>query len=628
MMFEPADYRTDKSKSFPLSLMLCGIFISVFTNCAKVGSPTGGPKDETAPEVTLSIPANKAINSKSEELEITFSEFIVLKNLNEELVISPPLKERPVTRIRNKTLVIDLNNELRDNTTYTLNFGTAIADNNEGNLLPDFEFVFSTGPVIDSLAVTGSALNAFNLKPEKEKITVMLYDNLSDSAPYRDLPLYIAKTSSEGKFAINNIRPGTFRLFALKDANNNLKFDIPDEMIAFGDTSIIISPLSVQKINFIKDSSLLKTKIKSPEKGGTPTADTSKTDSVKFADKELYAVNTDLFLFTEEDMRQSIIAKERVRRELLTFAFNRPLFDSVRMVPLNFTAARWYLQDLSPNRDSVRIWITDTSLIHRDTLSLALTYTTTDSARNYIARTDTVILRFRPKDSKGSPGRKSKEGSILQDSLFLQLSSNIRRQSVVDLNQSILIISPGPVSSHDINKFHLTRIEDSLQYVQKITLADDTSSLYNIRFSVDWTENSIYKLLIEPGAVKDIYSITNDTLEIDFRTQKSDYYGKIILSSDSSELPLVVQLMDEKENKVAEKYLTENGQVVFDYLAPKKYRFKAILDRNKNRKWDTGNYLGRLQPEKVIYYPGLIDVRSNWDIEISWNVVKTVTSNR
>ena len=628
MMFDKVDYKIDKNKSFPLSLMLCGILISVFTNCAKVGSPTGGPKDETPPEVTLSVPANKAVNSKSGELEITFSEFIALKNLNDELVISPPLKEKPVTRIRNKTLVIDLNDELRDSTTYTLNFGNAIADNNEGNLLPDFEFVFSTGPVIDSMAVAGSALNAFNLKPEKEKITVMLYDNLSDSAPYRDLPLYITKTSSEGKFAINNIRPGIFRLFALKDVNNNLKFDIPDEMIGFCDTSIIISSLSVQKIKFIKDSSLLKTKIKSPEKGGAAPADTSKTDSVKFSGKELYAVNADLFLFTEEDMRQSIIAKERERRELLTFAFNRPLFDSIRIVPLNFTAARWYLQDLSPNRDTARIWITDTSLIGRDTLSLALTYTTTDSARNYIIRTDTVILRFRPKDSKGSPGRKSKEGAILQDSIFLQLLSNIRKQSVVDLNQSILIISPGPVSSHDINKFHLTRIEDSLQYVQKITLADDSSSLYNIRFSVDWMENSSYKLLVEPGAVTDIYRTTNDTLEIDFRTQKSDYYGQIILSYDSSELPLVVQLIDEKENKVTEKYLTESGQVAFDYLPPKKYRFKAILDRNNNRKWDTGNYLSRLQPEKVIYYPGLIDVRSNWDIEISWNVHEPVSGKK
>ena len=153
MMADPAIYKNDPGKSFPFSLLLCSVLIPFFTQCAKVGSPTGGPKDETPPEVILSIPDNKAVNSRPEVLEITFSEFIVLKNLNEELVISPPLKEKPVTRIRNKTLVVDLNNELMDSTTYTFNFGNAIADNNEGNALDDYEFVFSTGPAIDSLAI-------------------------------------------------------------------------------------------------------------------------------------------------------------------------------------------------------------------------------------------------------------------------------------------------------------------------------------------------------------------------------------------------------------------------------------------------------------------------------------------
>jgi hypothetical protein len=602
-------------------IIFFGFLFGLFTSCAKVGSPTGGPRDETPPEVIESIPANKTVNSKPKELEITFDEFIVLKNLNDELVISPPLKERPVTRIRNKTLVIDLNNELSDSTTYTLNFGNAIADNNEGNLLPDYEFVFSTGPVIDSLSVTGFALNAFNLKPEKEKIFIMLYDNLKDSAPYYDLPRYITKTSSEGKFAINNIRPGTFRLFALKDGNNNLKFDMTDEMIAFGDTALVISPGSVQKISFVKDSSLLKAKSKSPQKGKKEPADTSHADTLKFTGKELYAVSTELYLFTEEDMRQSVIARERDRRELLTFVFNRPLFDSIRLVPLNFTAEHWCLEDYSSNRDSARIWITDTSLIRRDTISLALSYTTTDSARNFIVRTDTVFLRFRPKDSKGKTGRRAKDEEVSNDSLLLAISSNIRKQSVLDLNQPIIIFSPSPVAAHDISRIHLSRMEDTLEYPQPLRLVDDTSSLYAIRFTADWEENSFYKLLIEPGAVTDIYSATHDSMEIVFRTQRSDYYGRIILTCDSSEMPLIIRLIDEKENRIAEKYLEKEGQVIFDYLSPKKYRIKAIVDRNHNRKWDTGLYLEHIQPEKVVVYPGFIDVRSNWDVELGWGGV-------
>lgn len=618
-MHKLPDHESRRSIPIAAWVLSCGFILCLFPNCAKVGSPTGGPRDENPPVVTGSVPDNKAVGNKPELLEITFDEFIVLKNLNDELVISPPLKEKPVTRIRNKTLVIDLNNELRDSTTYTLNFGNAIADNNEGNLLADYEFVFSTGPAIDSLAVTGIALNAFSLKPEKDKLFVMLYENLNDSTPYRDLPLYITKTSAEGKFAINNIRPGTYKIFALKDGNNNLMFDMTDEMIAFGDSTLVISPGNVEKINFVKDSSLNKARATLPRKGKNAPADTAQADTVKVAGREFYAVNTSLFLFTEEDMRQNVIARERERRELLTFAFSRPLFDSVRLDPLNFTARRWCLEDYSANRDTARFWITDTSLIRRDTLSFALAYTATDSAGNFVTRTDTVFMRYRPKEARGKPGRKDKEGEDSPDSLLLNLSTNIRKGSVFDLNQPLMIISPRPFATNDINRLLLTRMEDTLEFPQPIGPLDDTSSLYAIRYKVNWEENSNYTLKIFPGAVTDIYGATHDTTVISFRTQRSDHYGRIILSCDSSEMPLIIQLMDEKENRIAEKYLEENGQVIFDYLQPKKYRIKAIVDVNRNKKWDTGRYLGRIQPEKVVYYPDLIDVRSNWDVELAWD---------
>jgi hypothetical protein len=617
-----------KWKPFPLTMACYCLFLTFFTHCAKVGSPSGGPKDEKPPEVTESNPPNKAKNWKSKDIEITFDEFIALKNLNDELIISPPLSERPVTRMRNKTLVIDLNQELRDSTTYTLNFGNAIADNNEGNILPDFEFVFSTGPVLDSLSLTGMALNAFNLNPEKEKVAVMLYDNLSDSAPYRELPLYVTRTSQEGKFAINNIRPDTFRLFALKDANNNLKFDVPDEMIAFCDTPIIISQERVQKINFVKDSSLLRPKSRIPGKSTGAPSDTVASDTLKKAGKELYAVNTNLFLFVEEDLRQNIILKEREQRELLTFAFSRPLFDSLRIIPLDFTADHWYFKDLSVNKDTVRVWITDSTLIKRDTLSLAVAYTTIDSARNFITRTDTVMLRFREKAAKSALGRKMKEKEPVEASDLFSLAVNIKPRSVIDLNLILRFTSPRPVASFDIRKFSLTRLEDSIGYIQKMDPIKDTSVLNAIRFAVPWMENASYKLFVEPGAVTDIYGKTNDTLETAFQTRKSDYYGTIILSPESRAFPLLIQLLDERETKISEKYLTENGSITFDFLAPRKYRLKAIIDRNGNKKWDTGNYLGHIQPETVIYYPGTLDVRSNWDLDISWNLDQPFAGKR
>jgi hypothetical protein len=610
-------------KPFFVTVAFCCVLFTLFTQCAKVGSPTGGPKDVKPPEVTESKPLNKEKNWTSEEIDITFDEYIAVKNLNDELIISPPLKEKPVTRIRNKTLVIDLNEKLRDSTTYTLNFGNAIADNNEGNVLPDYEFVFSTGPVMDSLSLTGVAVNAFTLSPEKEKVTVMLFDNLSDSAPYKDLPLYVTRTSPEGKFAINNIKPDTFRLFALKDVNNNLKFDVPDEMIAYSDTSIIISPERVQKTSFVKDSSLFKPKSTITGKKISTASDTAAHDTLKTAIRELYAENTSLFLFTEEDLRQNIVSKERDQPEMFTFAFSRPLFDSIRIIPLNFTADRWYLQEISMNKDTARYWITDTTLIKRDTLTMTVAYTTIDSAKNFITRTDTAVLRYREKAAKTALGRKIKPKEPIEKMNFLPLSVNLRPRAVIDLNLAIRFTSPSPVASFDIRKFNLTRFEDSLQVPQKIDpIKEHPSVLNSVRFAVSWMENTPYKLFVEPGAITDIYGKTNDTVEIAFQTQNSDYYGRIILTPESRSFPLIVQLLDEKETILSEKVLDENRTVIFDYLAPKKYRLKAIADANKNKKWDTGNYLGRVQPEKVHYYPGSLDVRSNWDLDIMWNLDK------
>lgn len=593
-----------------------GAFLIWCSGCAKVGSPSGGPKDETPPKVIESNPENKATHVKTEKIEITFDEFIALKNLNEELVISPPLKSRPYTRIRNKTLVIDLNDKLKENITYTLNFGNAIADNNEGNLLPDFEFVFSTGERLDSLSVTGKAINAFNLKAEKEKIYIMLYENLSDSAPYNELPSYITKASQQGRYAINNIKADTFRLFALKDANNNLKYDLNSEMIAFCDSLIIISPDKVEKISYVKDSSLFKPKTKPEEKKKTK-ATQPEQDTFKIPSRELYAMNIDLFLFTEENMQQKLIFKERPAPEMIELGFSRPLFDSVIITPLNFSSSNWYLQDMAQSKDSVRIWITDSSVIKMDTVMLALSYTTTDSAKNFIMRADTLILRYREKSSRASSANsKGRESSHTDE--FLTLSSNIKSQSVVDLNRSLRITSARPIDRFDLNKFNLIKYEDTIGHKQKLNLLDNEVSAFTVVFSTEWEENMPYKLLIEPGAITDIYGKINDSVDISFRTQKSDYYGRVLVTAESKQFPVIIQLLDEKENIINEKYLNEDGTVIFDFLAPKKYQLKTIFDTNANGKWDTGNYLRHLQPEKVIYYPGYIELRSNWDMETKW----------
>ena len=204
-----------------------------------MGQLSGGLKDTIPPVVLQSEPQNYSVNFKGQKIEITFNEFITLDNINQQLVVSPPVENRVDVRLKNKTILIDLNNELQDSTTYTLNFGDAIKDNNEGNLLNNFEYVFSTGNYLDSLSVYGRLVNSFDLKPSEDPVSILLYDDLSDSAFLKHGPLYVSKTGKEGYFAMNNLRSDTFHIFALKDLNSNFYFDLPNEEIAFLDTSLI-----------------------------------------------------------------------------------------------------------------------------------------------------------------------------------------------------------------------------------------------------------------------------------------------------------------------------------------------------------------------------------------------------
>ncbi|MBA7591160.1 hypothetical protein ES708_33312 [subsurface metagenome] len=223
-------------------LILISIIILTTINCARVGSPVGGEKDILAPEIIESTPNNYSKNFGSDKIEIEVNEFVRLDNLQQKLVISPPLDEKPEIYVRGKKIIIELGEqELKQNTTYTFSFYDAIVDNNEGNPIIDYEFVFSTGNRLDSLSVNGIVLRAFDLEPEEEGVEVLLYDLLDDTIPQTTPPLYIAKPDKEGRFSINNVKADTFRIFAIKDGNRNHYFDQAGEDFAFSDSILIIS---------------------------------------------------------------------------------------------------------------------------------------------------------------------------------------------------------------------------------------------------------------------------------------------------------------------------------------------------------------------------------------------------
>ncbi|MDM8001558.1 MAG: Ig-like domain-containing domain, partial [Bacteroidota bacterium] len=205
------------------SLGLTVVAMVFVLSCAKISAPTGGPKDTEPPVILKSLPENGTVEFTGKSFAITFDEFVVLDRITEKFMVSPPLAIKPEVKLKGKSLVVNWEDDLADSTTYTFYFQDAIRDNNENNPIPNYQYVFSTGPFLDSLSLTGNVFNASDLEIV-EDVTVIMYSNLSDTAPRKVLPAYISRPDPSGGFMISNIRPGRYRLYALKDLNGNTRY--------------------------------------------------------------------------------------------------------------------------------------------------------------------------------------------------------------------------------------------------------------------------------------------------------------------------------------------------------------------------------------------------------------------
>ena len=553
--------------------------IALFTSCANIGMPKGGPKDVTPPKVLKSIPKNYSTLFKGKEIEITFDEYIKFKDLNAQLLISPPLKNTPDIKIKGKNIIIKLKDTLKDNTTYTMFFGDAIVDLNEENILASYEFVFSTGSVLDSLTMTGRVLNAFTQKPEKD-IYVMLYDQFDDSIPIKEKPYYLAKTKDDGEFILNNLRDISYKVFALKDANNNLKFDQPNEKIAFNDS--LVTPR--MKPILLKKDSLHK--------------DTLKLDSLNKAivhDKNLYI--KDLNLFEEVDSTQRITKAEFVNKGQLVFQFRFPVKNLEIIPQFEISKKHWKLEEMNATKDTLYYWLLDPSL---------------DSAKFIIRDNnktlDTVNLKYRQRVTL-----KKKTTSVPKFILSTNLSS------IFDFyNTSISITAPNPIQS--INPMNILLIEEKDTLHPKVSFTDSIHRKIVIPHKLKQGTN--YKLFVPDSIIKDIYGMYNDSLGMPFRTNNIEDVGNFIvnISIDSSSAPCIIQLLSEKEDIIEQHIITKGTTIKYQYLKPGNYLLKTIYDQNNNGKWDTGKYLKHQQPEKIIYFPDKITIRANWDVEEKWKL--------
>lgn len=529
-----------KIKLYQLLAVLA--MILAFSNCAKRGSPDGGPRDSIPPVILKTSPENYNTFFESDEIKITFDEYIRLEELQQNLIISPPLTYPPEITPYNtsKMLRIKINDTLDDNTTYSINFGQSIVDNNEGNAYSYYKYVFSTGSYIDSLTLNGRVSDALLAKLAATP-TIMLYEineEYTDSVVYNEKPTYVTTLQdTTDLFEFTNLKEGQYLLVALQEEGNNYIFEPASDKIGF-----VVQPIRVP-------------------------SDTIH-ELVVFKEELPYEVG-----------RARHVSKYRIQLGFQGDGSELSL-ESLSNLPDDFEYRRIRSRDF----DTLSYWFKPAiDVEQQDTLYF--------QARNK-EQLDSVIVRTR---------------DLYADSLDIVSISN---RTLIP-RDSFKIRANTPISDYNL-EFIEVMAQDSTLISPEVSFDAEYNEASLI---FDKTDQNSYRVRFYPGAITDFYGETNDTLQYNFRTIALSDYGTLDMQLvGQANYPIVVQLVDESYRVIRETRLTEKGPIYFDYLLPAKYYVRIIEDQNNNGKWDSGNFLEKRLPEKVIYYPELIEVRANWSL--------------
>ena len=531
------DHRLLKQRLLYFSIAF--LMLLSFVECAKKGTPSGGPRDTIPPVIVRSVPENYSTNFTGDEIEIRFDEYIKLKDLSKELIISPPMKYPPVITplSTSKTLKIKIMDTLKPNTTYAFNFGKSIVDNNEGNQFDYYKYVFSTGNYIDSLTEGGKVKDAELIAPEIPS-TVLLYEvneTFSDSIIYSEKPTYITVTTdSTGTFQLSNLKEGKYLMLALKEKNNDYIFQPKTDKIGFEANYVSLPTDSTYTLTLFMEE-----------------------PDYKFA--RATQIGKNHIVFGYEGRADSLAI------EMLSEA------------PEDFD----YRIFKDEKKDTLHYWIKPA--IAADSLNFKISNGTI---------VDTATVRMR---------------ELYTDSLNI----SALKTGTLKLKDTFKLRANTPLVSFDAEKFQVMTKDSSL--IEPLVKLNSVYNWAEVFFPK--TEDQSYLIKLFPGALTDFFEKTNDTLTFNVNTRLESDYGTLNLSLQNVErFPVIVQLLDTKYNLVASEYLSENREVFFEALSPNKYFLRIIYDTNGNGRWDTGSFLNRREPERIIYYPTQLEVRANWSL--------------
>ncbi|MDO4319338.1 MAG: Ig-like domain-containing protein [Bacteroidales bacterium] len=581
--------------------IFASIVALLLTACASVGRPEGGPRDELPPEFVRSNPAQGERGVTRRTFTVVFDENVALEDAFTKVVVSPVQLEAPQISSNGRRVTVELRDTLIPDATYTVDFGDAIKDLNEGNVLDGFALEFSTGEHIDTLRISGRVMQASNLEPA-QGIIVAAFSNTADSAIRTLPPDRIARTNQYGQFTIRNLADKDYRVYALNDLNRDYHWDRSED-VAFLDT--LIHP-QIEAV-WVTDT----------------LYDTHGADSTSIREGRRYLPNDVLLTWFNEDYKAQYLkdyGRPDRRRVLVQLAAPVDSLPEIRAVSGNRDGENfdsWALPVYNQTRDSLMLWLTDTAMVANDSLRLSVRYQKPDSLDRLVWQTDT--LRFFFREQKAKKSKKEQEADTLGpklDLLELQLTSGSNQDVYLPMRLEL----SQPAASIDSAGVRLEMQVDTVWEPVKdarLTPAPDNPVLAR-EIWVDWEPGGKYRLTVDSAAIHSIYGEHNPPLNSNITVTALEDYGSLTFILAGADSTAVVELLNTSDVPQRRERAID-GRATFKYLQPGNYYARMFFDTDGNGLWSTG-VLDSIQPEEVAYYPKKIELKRNWDIEQNWDI--------
>ncbi|MCL1973847.1 MAG: Ig-like domain-containing protein, partial [Bacteroidetes bacterium] len=553
-------------------------YLMLTPSCANTSAPPSGGRKDTIPPILLRTnPAPNSVLFKGKRIELTFNEYVKLNDATNQIYLSPPQSKRPVAVVKGKSVVVTFSQLLDSATTYNLQFGRAIQDNNEGNPFGAYSFSFSTGSELDSLVFSGYIADAQTLMPI-ENASILLHTNLSDTAVYKTLPKALGKTDRWGYFYLPNLKPIPYRVFAVEDQNRNNKFDPDNETIAFLETLFVPLHLFDQE----RRSEIL----------------VDAKDTLSMLNRP---IEQTLYLFKEKPKRQILRDKARPQARMFYFTFSAPSAQ-VLHIDIQGVDSSSIIHERTFWGDTLRYWIRDLSL--PDTLRGTVRYLKTDSLNQLSPAEERFNLTL-PKEEANNRNRLAPRGQQPQeekkDILKIEL---IARGEWVEQQGIEFVCSAYPLS---VNTESI-----ALQYstprneIIKLPFTLQKDSLDGCRYYLQtqkWIPETEYTLVVLQNTFTDVYGFANDSLSQKVTIPDPGKFGSITVILKGGEGSYIVELLPETRDKITRTLYMKSGETgIFPYLADGNYVIRITEDKNGNKVWDTGDFALGLLPERVRFY--------------------------